>query len=143
MGRTTTLNRPDAMLNAPPPPGHLSAEGKLLWKQTLGARPSAEWNASDVTLLELYVGAVLDVRRLDREIGQQGEVVNGRINPLVTVRSGREALLLSTAKKLRLTPCSRYTARRVGELHRHASKAANAAAALDDDDLLARPGRLQ
>jgi phage terminase small subunit len=143
MGRTTTLNRPGAMLNAPPPPDDLSAEGKLLWKQTLGARPSAEWNRCDTTLLGLYVGAALDVRRLDREIAAQGEVVSGRINPLVHVRASRETLLLSVAKKLRLTPCSRYTARRVGELHRHASKAASAATALDDDDLLARPGRLQ
>lgn len=143
MGRQTLLNRPDAILNAPPPPVYLDTEGRLLWKQTLGARPSAEWNASDVTLVELYVGAALDVRRLNQEIAAQGEVIDGRINPLVTVRNGREDMLLKTAKKLRLTPCSRYSARRVGKLHRHASKAATAAAVLDDDDLLARPGGLQ
>lgn len=143
MGRTTHLNKPSAMLNAPRPPDDLPLIGKALWEQTIGARPASEWNSADVTLMLLYVNAALDVRRLDKEIATQGEVIDGRINPLVTVRAGREALLLATAAKLRLAPSSRYTARRVGELHRHAIKASKAAATIEDDDLLAKPGRLQ
>lgn len=138
MGRTTELTRPQAMRNAPQAPSDLPAEGRTLWQQTIGARPASEWNACDAALLALYVGAVLDVRRLDREIAKTGEVVDGRISPLVRIRAAREALLLAVAKKLRLTPCSRYTAKDVGRLDRHARKASAAAAVLDEDDLLAR-----
>lgn len=143
MGQPTKLDKPDAMQNAPAAPAHLSTEGRALWKQTLLARPTVEWSPADVTLVSLYVSAALDVRRLDKEIAKSGEVLDGRVSPLVRIRSAREAVLLSTAKRLRLTPCSRYTAKDVGRLHRHANKASAAAALLEDDDLLASPGSLQ
>jgi phage terminase small subunit len=114
-----------------------------LWATSISARPTAEWTPADCTLLRLYVCAALDVRRLDQQIAKYGEVVDGKINPLVRVRASREALVLATAKRLRLSPCSRYTAKDVGRLHRHASKARTAAATLDEDDLLAGHGGLQ
>lgn len=141
MPRQTDLNKPQAMRNAPLPPPYLQANAKALWRETITARPAAEWCAADCTLLALYVGAALDVRRLNEQIARDGEVIEGRISPLVQVRAGRENLLLAVAKKLKLTPCSRYTAKDVGRLHRHAGKALQANEVLDSDDLLAGHSR--
>ena len=137
MGRSTNLDKPDAMRNAPEAPADLSPAERALWKTSLSARPASEWSPADCTLLALYVRAACDVRRQDAEIAKVGEVVDGKINPLVRIRSARESVVLAVAKKLRLTPCSRWTAKRVGELHRHANKASATAAVLDEDDLLA------
>jgi len=148
MGRQTALNKPGAMLNGPRPPAGMSAAGVKLWESTLTCKPAAEWTPADAVLLNVYVAAVLDVERLTAEITQHGELMRGAngvpvLSPLVALRQRRETVLMMAAKRLRLTPCSRYTARRVGELARHAVKARTAAAALDDDELLARPRALQ
>jgi phage terminase small subunit len=148
MGRSTNLNKPNAMQGMPEPPADLSEEGHALWATTLAARPAAEWTAADCTLVALYVRCALDVQRLDKQIEQRGELVRNAagtpiVSPLVTLRARREATLMTLAKRLRLTPCSRYTAKDVGRLHGHARKAQSAAAALDSDDLLAKGGRLQ
>lgn len=142
MGRSTSLNQPAAMRNMPAPPPGLSLAGRDLWNRTLAAKPAAEWSPADCTLLALYVRCALDVQRLDVEIAEAGETTPGRngtptVSPLVQVRARREATLLTTAKRLRLTPCSRYTAKDVGRLHKHATKASKAADTLESDDLLA------
>lgn len=143
MGRPTKLNRAEQALHLPAPPADLPAEAKALWKTSVAARPASEWSPADQTLLALYVHAAIDVRRMNSLIEREGEVVDGRINPRVQVRAYRERLLLDVAKRLRLTPCSRYTAQRVGELHQHATRAREVAAALDSGDLLAKPRSLQ
>lgn len=146
MPRTTNLSKPGAMLGAPEPPTDMSPAGRRLWKQTLAVRPAAEWSAADAVLLTLYVRAVLDVERLNGEIAEQGEVLSSPtgaqvVSPLVLVRARRESTLLDCSNRLRLAPSSRYTARRVGELARHAGRAQRAGAAIDADDLLAAPSR--
>lgn len=142
MPRTSALSAPDALDNMPAPPADLPAAGRELWEHTLRLRPAATWTQADCVLLALYVRAVLDVQRLDRQIASDGEVTtspNGMpmVHPLVQVRARREKTLLDAANRLRLAPSSRYTARRVAELSRHASKAARASAAIEADDLLA------
>lgn len=146
MPRQTTLNKPGAMLDAPQPPSHMSAEGQRVWRDTLAVRPASEWSIADTVLLGMYVQAVLDVQRLDREIAQYGELSNassGRlvVSPLVLVRAKRERVMLDCANRLRITPSARYTARRVGELARHAGKALAAEQTAEGDDLLASPTR--
>jgi phage terminase small subunit len=150
MPRQTHLNKPAEALHLPAPPPGMCAAGRALWKATLACRPASEWSSADCGLLEVYVRAMLDVQRLDREIAQRGEIVSTpagavAVSPLVHVRSARERTLFAAVQRLRLAPSSRYTARRVGELSRHASKAHRAASALDadDDNLLATTGVLQ
>lgn len=147
MGRSTSLNKPAAMRGMPEPPAGMSRAGRELWARTLTVRPAAEWHAADAQLLALYIRAAEDVERLDRQIDKEGEVVlagNGTplVSPLVTLRGRREAVMLAVAKRLRLTPCSRYSAKDVGRLARHAQRAQVASDLLDGDDLLAG-GRMQ
>ncbi len=140
MPRNTNLNKAAQALHLPEPPATLSPAERRLWKTSVSARPADTWSPVDKTLLALFVRAATDVERLTVEIGRHGEIADGRVSPRVLVRAAREKLVLDVAKRLRLTPCSRYTAARVGELHRHATKAREAASNYEaDTDLLASP----
>lgn len=146
MGQSTKLNKPGAMRDPPQPPSNMSLEGQRVWRDTLAVRPASEWSIADTVLLGMYVQAVLDVARLNADIERFGDISNTKsglvvVSPLVLVRAKRERTLLDCASRLRITPSARYTARRVGELARHASKALAAEQTAEADDLLAGPTR--
>lgn len=137
MPRTSELSKPAAMRGMPEPPEGMSPAGRRLWKAAMSARPASQWTPADLTLLALHVAAALDVDRLSAQIAKTGEVVAGKVHPLVIVRAARERVLLQTATKLRLTPSSRHTGKDAERFASHARRASAAARVLGEDDLLA------
>lgn len=144
MPAKTTLNRPEAMATFPPPRG-ITGEARRIWTEALQARPAVEWHPSDLHILGMYATAVSDVERLNREIAETGEVVDGRVHPATALRTSREKTAITCASKLRLLPSNRHTAKDAARFAAHGAKAARTKANLDDDEdgLLAGGGRLQ
>ncbi len=138
MPAPTTLNQASAMLGQPEAPAALSPADKRAWRDVVTSRPASAWTPSDILLLHIYISAFGDVQRLDREIRKFGEVVEGKVSPLVKVRAAREQILVSLGMKLKLMPSNRFDGKTVQRLGDHAAKARTAAAVFDrdDDDLL-------
>src|SRR5690348_18505245 len=110
MPRQSNLNRPEAMAKHPPPKG-ITGEARTLWINALQARPAVEWNAIDLALLKVLVEAISDVLRLNSEITETSELIDGRVNPLVYIRAAREKVAITAATKLRLLPAQRHTSK--------------------------------
>lgn len=115
------------------PPG-LSVYARQLWKDAIESRPDAIWAPSDMHLLRMCVVAMADVERLSKDIEKAGEVVDGKLNPLCSVRAMRERTATQLATRLRLTPQARFDAKSAHRYAAQGAKAARTQATLDDDD---------
>lgn len=127
-----------------PWPKTLPEEFRDIWRETVNTKTGDYWSRGDVPLLEMYCRNADDIRRLSREIAEEGEIIlnansNPVVNPKIMVRGYAESKLMSLCTKLRLQPSSRMdTKGEAGQLKKK-TKAVRAARVLenDNDDLLA------
>lgn len=119
------------------PPAH-----EPYWIELVNSRPHDYFNRGDMPLLKLYCRAAHDIDVLDREIDNEGSVIenargNPIVNPKVVVRSIAESRLLALSVKLRAQPASRFDSnndKKQQEKTKHAQRAANAVEDSGDED---------
>ena len=135
-----------------PFPPELPEKHKPYWTELVNSRPHDYFNRGDIPLLKLYARVAHDIDILDREIEENGDVINNArgnpvVNPKVLVRSIAETRLMALATKLRSQPASRYDSVNDKAQSEKVKKAKRAADAImdeqgdgDDGDLLAGGG---
>lgn len=96
----------------PFPPG-LPEAHKKYWCELVNSKPHDYFNKGDHPLLKLYCRAAADIDRLDKQIQEEGDLIenakgNMVVNPKIVVRSIAETRLMSLSTKLRAQPTSRF-----------------------------------
>jgi P27 family predicted phage terminase small subunit len=125
-----------------PYPDDLPEDYKKLWLETVNTKPADYWTKQDIPLLELYCRTYFDMKRLNQEIEDEGEIItnakgNPTINPKIMVRTVAEQRFLMLCSKLRAQPSARGNIVNEGSAvkrRRNAVDTARAAEGGDDGD---------
>lgn len=127
-----------------PWPATLPEEFRDIWTTTVNTKTGDYWSKGDIPILEIYCRNAADIRRLSKEIADEGEIIfnaNGNpvVNPKIVVRGYAESKLMSLCTKLRLQPSSRMDTKGEDSQLGKKGKANRAAKVIQDDgdDLLA------
>jgi len=125
------------------PPLLSSKRWKEIWYGVIETKPLSDWQRCDIPLIHAYIGAVLDVRDIEKAVGKLGilpetDADQARVNRLLTMMTKRLNHMATLHTKLglrqdRMLPSS-VTGYK-GQENRHAK----AQALLDDaegDDLI-------
>ena len=100
-----------------PPPGCLSAAEAIHWQNIVRALPGDWFDAADLLLLTIYCQAIAQHESVCGALQGESlvlEAANGRQyrNPLLAIQDAAARRMLNIAAKLRLTPSSRYDAKK-------------------------------
>jgi phage terminase small subunit len=110
-----------AVPRAPGPvPAATEADGEseaAIIAQTLRSQPQGHFAESDLPLLCEYAGAIRQSQRARAALEREGDVIDGRINPWVSVLDKARSALWRCSTKLRLGPQARRDGMPTGRVH--------------------------
>ena len=94
------------------PPSHMTGEAKKIWVELVDATPNDNLLPSDFPLLESYCCMVAGMRRAEKHLQEEGDVITfegGRPfkNPWVDIKLSLDSKISTTSSKLRLNPAAR------------------------------------
>src|SRR6266498_2859863 len=109
VGRKVGAHPPKRPSIAIPPaePAGLSAEERAIFQQLVAATDPDHFTASDVPLLVSYVQAIAQHDRAAQAIRREGDVVNGRASPWITVQEKAVRAMTALSMRLRVSPQAR------------------------------------
>jgi phage terminase small subunit len=87
---------------------------KRLFTELIASAPAGHFQPTDGYLVERYAAALLLARRAYAELEAIGPVVDGRMNPWLTVLEKCDRAVVALSGRLRLAPQSRDTSRSAG-----------------------------
>jgi phage terminase small subunit len=94
-------------IGSPPVPAGLSVEEAYTFRQLLASTDAGHFTPSDMPLLVSYAQAIAQHDRAVRAIRREGDVVDGRVSPWVTVLEKSQRALVALSMRLRLSPQAR------------------------------------
>lgn len=81
------------------PPAHVTIpeEARPFWDALMRNRPRHKWNTADLATAAMLARAQWDVERHERAIGEEGDIVDGSLNPRLALvdKLGRRIMSLS------------------------------------------------
>lgn len=97
----------------PKPLRGMSKESKRIWKSITDNLPPDYFRPADLYLLRSYCEWAVKDEKAERQLEEQGEVIEGnqgpKRNPWLDIKKEAASVLSSLATKLRLCPNARYS----------------------------------
>jgi phage terminase small subunit len=89
------------------PPSELSTPEKTVWVRLVSSCEPGHFRDSDFPLLTAYCQLISQRARAAKELRAQGDVIDGKINPLIVVVEKCDRGIIAYSMRLRLAPQSR------------------------------------
>jgi P27 family predicted phage terminase small subunit len=117
-GRRAGAHPPKRPVPTAPPvaPAGLSAEEERIFQQLLASVDGDHLHPGDLPLLVSYCQAIAQHDRAVQAIRREGDVVDGKPSPWITVQEKAQRAMVALSMRLRLSPQAR---REKAQLPRH------------------------
>lgn len=124
----------------PEPPGNLRECDLHFWSAIILAKRADAWTTTDLIFAEILAQTMADVRHVQADIHAEGNIVDGRKNPLHDILDMLTRRSLAICRTIQIHALA--TSGRSGDQARKNSLSRAARTTDDDDDGLI-PGRVQ
>ena len=108
-GRKTALKRPltDGRPRRLQPPRELPEPERRIWARVVGNATRGHFEPSDTPLITAYVGAIAQLEWADLALREQGDVLDGKLNPWGRVKEMAIKSIEMLSMRLRVSPQAR------------------------------------
>jgi phage terminase small subunit len=105
--RLTVVPRLDGTPERLSPPANLTEPERATFLQIVGSCSPRHFLPSDLPLVVAYARAIAQDQRAAQALQEEGDVVNGKVSPWITVQEKSQRAMVSLSLRLRLSPQGR------------------------------------